>query len=456
MEILASIIIRTKNEERWIEACIKKIQSQKKIKTEIIIVDNNSKDKTLDICKKFKTKIIRIKKFLPGKAINLGIEKSKGNYIVCLSAHCIPCDDYWLYNLTKNISQKKKHVAVYGRQVPLPYTSDFDKRDLLNTFGIEKRIQSKDSFFHNANSAFLKSIWKKYPFNEKLTNIEDRVWGHQIVKDKYKIIYEPKASVFHWHGIHQDMDKDRCSKIVKILEDLDLNYSNYHYQKLTDLKVSLIIPHKVDDKQFYESQNLMQQTIELGKKSKYIKNIFVSSDDKKIINLSKKLGCVIPSLRPSYLSEKHIDLLTVCKHALAQMEKKKIFSDYIIVASDNYPLREENFFDSLIEKIHKNNFECVVAAKEQKGTLWILENKNKNKVYETNIPSAFKDKSFYISLYSYGFITRPNNIRTSSFDDKKTGFLKIKNNFSLIDHKDFRKINKIYQRNKNIKNEKKN
>jgi rhamnosyltransferase len=446
MENLISIIVRTKNEERWIESCIQKIQSQKKVNTEIVIVDNNSQDKTLDICKKFKVKIIKIKNFFPGLAINMGVKKSKGNVIVCLSAHCVPCDDYWLYNLIKNLNKKKKYVAVYGRQVPLPYSSDFDKRDLLNTFGLEKRIQSKDSFFHNANSAFLKSIWEKYPFDDKLTNIEDRVWAHKIIKYGYKIVYEPKAKVFHWHGIHQDMDKSRCGKIVKILENLDFNYSTKHYQKLTDLKVSLIIPQKVDNKPFHERQNLIRNTIELGKRCKYIKNIIVSSDDKKIINFSKKLGCITIGPRPSYLSEKHIDLLTVCKHTLSEMEKKKIFSDYIVVASDNYPFREIFFFDNLISKMHKNNYECIVAAKEQKGTLWILGNKNKKKLDETNIPSALKDKKFYLSFYSYGFIVRPSNIRTVSIDDKKTGFLKTKNSFSLLDYKDSEKINKYTRR----------
>ena len=45
----------------------------------------------------------------------------------------------------------------------------------------------------------------------------------QILKKNYKIIYEPKASVFHWHGINQEMDKKRCDKIVEILENLIQN-----------------------------------------------------------------------------------------------------------------------------------------------------------------------------------------------------------------------------------------
>jgi hypothetical protein len=128
------------------------------------------------------------------------------------------------------------------------------------------------------------------------------------------------------------------------------------------------------------------------------------------------------------------------------MEKKKIFSDYIVVASDNYPFREVFFFDNLISKMHKSNYECIVAARVQKGTLWILENKNKTKLEETIIPSSLKDKKFYLSFYSYGFIVRPSNIRTVSIDDKKTGFLKIKNSFSLLDYKDSEKINKYTRR----------
>ena len=48
-----------------------------------------------------------------------------------------------------------------GRKIIRKKYSNLDKRDLLNTFGLDKKIQKKDSFFHNANSAFLKSFWLK-------------------------------------------------------------------------------------------------------------------------------------------------------------------------------------------------------------------------------------------------------------------------------------------------------
>ena len=46
-----------------------------------------------------------------------------------------------------------------------PDTTDVDKRDLLTIFGLDKKIQVKDTFFHNANSAFRREIWKKIPLS---------------------------------------------------------------------------------------------------------------------------------------------------------------------------------------------------------------------------------------------------------------------------------------------------
>ena len=43
-----SIIIRTKNEERWISNCLDKIFSQSYKNFEVILVDNNSSDKTVE------------------------------------------------------------------------------------------------------------------------------------------------------------------------------------------------------------------------------------------------------------------------------------------------------------------------------------------------------------------------------------------------------------------------
>jgi len=99
-----SIVIRTKNEERWITACLTAIFSQKHKDFEVIIVDNESSDKTIEKASQFNiTKVITCKDYRPGLALNMGFKEAKGEYVVCLSGHCIPVNEKWReYTESKN------------------------------------------------------------------------------------------------------------------------------------------------------------------------------------------------------------------------------------------------------------------------------------------------------------------------------------------------------------------
>ena len=233
---MISIIVRTENEERWIGHCLQAIASQNLQQYEVIIVDNGSTDKTLQIVEEFKKSLRGLKvvkfngQFKPGAAINLGISNSTGKFIVILSGHCIPKSDNWLNALIEKL-ENVKVGGVYGRQEPLPFSSPLDKRDLAITFGLDPKVQVKDPFFHNANSAFRREVWNSFPFDEEVSNIEDRVWGAKLIENKYEIHYVPEASVYHFHGIHHNADRQRAKQIVTIMERLE--HTN------TDLKDTL-------------------------------------------------------------------------------------------------------------------------------------------------------------------------------------------------------------------------
>ena len=178
-----SIIIRTKNEERWINECLNSIFSQSFKDFEIIIVDNNSNDKTIEKAKKFDIKhIINLEEYFPGKALNKGISQSLGEFIVAISAHCIPTNSHWLENLVKAIKEDSNYAGVYGRQQPMSFSSDTDKRDLTLVFGLDRKIQLKDNFFHNANSIIRKKCWDLENYDNNITNIEDRLWAQSMLK----------------------------------------------------------------------------------------------------------------------------------------------------------------------------------------------------------------------------------------------------------------------------------
>ena len=185
-----SVIIRSFNEEKWIRHCLEAVNNQDLKNIEIILVDNLSTDRSVEIAEKLNVdKILNINEYTPGKALNLGIKNSNADFIAILSAHCIPTDEKWLSNMINNINEDKNIAAVYSRQVPLPFSNPSDSRDLFITFGQESRSQKSDSFFHNASSLIRYQRWKENPFNEEITNIEDRIWANEQQELGYSINY---------------------------------------------------------------------------------------------------------------------------------------------------------------------------------------------------------------------------------------------------------------------------
>ena len=67
-------------------------------------------------------------------------------------------------------------------------------------------------------------MWNKISFDENVTNIEDRIWAQEVINNNYRIMYEPEASVYHYHGVHQDGNTSRLKSVVKIIEARQKNY----------------------------------------------------------------------------------------------------------------------------------------------------------------------------------------------------------------------------------------
>src|SRR4030066_1052634 len=93
-----SVLIRTKNEEKYLGQTLSVIFSQTRKDIEVLIVDSGSTDKTLEAAREFPVTIFEIKPkdFTWGYALNYGFQRASGKYIVCLSAHALPQSEYWL------------------------------------------------------------------------------------------------------------------------------------------------------------------------------------------------------------------------------------------------------------------------------------------------------------------------------------------------------------------------
>ncbi len=421
-----SIIIRTKNEERWILACLKLISEQDYQDYEIIIVDNNSVDKTIEKAINFGIKkIIRIQDYYPGKAINLGIENSEGKYVVILSAHCLPINNFWLINLVKSIEEDELYAGVYGRQEPMSFSSPADKRDLTLVFGLDRKVQIKDSFFHNANSIIRKKCWDEIKFDEKLTNIEDRVWADQMLKQGYKILYEPEASVYHYHGINHNQDNQRVNNIVKIIEDKQINFKSGKLDA-SNLEIAAIIPVKGNLNKIKENY-LINYTINSALKSKYISRVIVSTDNKETAKKVISLGAEAPFIRPKSLSDPFINLEKVQQYSLSELENNGYYPDLIFHLEETFPFRTDEMLDQMIMHLLNSGYDSVIAAKSETSWMWnVKKNGEISRIDEGDIPRAFKNQS-YIGLHGLGCLTYSEYIRNGSLLGKNTGLFNIEN-----------------------------
>ena len=84
---MLSIIIPTLNEEKHLKKLLQSIEGQDFADYEIIIADAGSKDKTLEIAKKYKCKIV--KGGLPARGRNNGAKVAKGERLLFLDADVV-------------------------------------------------------------------------------------------------------------------------------------------------------------------------------------------------------------------------------------------------------------------------------------------------------------------------------------------------------------------------------
>ena len=84
-----------------------------------------------------------------------------------------------------------------------------------------------------------------------------------------------------------------------------------------------IIPARANSKRIknkniinFFNKPIIYWPIQMAKKSKIFKRIFVSTDSKKISKISQKYGAEVPFLRPKKISNDKAGILEVVKHLI--------------------------------------------------------------------------------------------------------------------------------------------
>lgn len=269
MKSKISIFIPTKNAGRQFHHVLNQISNQKEKDFEIIIVDSDSTDQTLEITKKFSEKFklkfpIKVYKIKPeefghGKTRNFALKyaNKSSKFIVFLTQDAIPANNQWLSSLIENFKDKKV-AGVFSRQIPKKNARETEKF-FYNYYFPDKKIIKlnkkyslfpENIFFSNVSSAIKKDLLKKYPFDESLIMSEDQKWAKDVIEKGYKTIYEPKSAVIHSHNYSlkqifqryfdstmslNEIEKGNFKNFIKIQIKYFLNQYKYVLNKNTFL-----------------------------------------------------------------------------------------------------------------------------------------------------------------------------------------------------------------------------
>jgi len=110
---------------------------------------------------------------------------------------------------------------------------------------------------------------------------------------------------------------------------------------------------------------LIAWTIEAALNAQYLDEVMVTTDDREIADIARKLNASVPFLRPKELAEDDTTSFDVVKHALEfyRNELNKQF-DYTLLLQPTSPLRKHSDIDCAIDFLEKKQADAVISVCE--------------------------------------------------------------------------------------------
>ena len=192
---LLSIVIRCRNQAGTLKEVLQALSLQEcAFDWELIVVDNESTDQTVQLARNFGARVITIEreKYTHGRALNSGLAIARGELVLNLSAHSLPVGRFFLASAV--IPFRDPHMAAAmcmeaGRSWLI--TNWHKPEDISWADGREPATCTEKfvAVRKMTNSALVlrRSVWEKIPFDEMLESTEDKQWGMQVLSAGYTI-----------------------------------------------------------------------------------------------------------------------------------------------------------------------------------------------------------------------------------------------------------------------------
>jgi len=235
-----SVIVPVYNGSKTLNLCLQALLEldYPKNRYEIIIVDNNSKDDSVEIIKRYPVSLYHETKIQTSYAArNKGIRESRGDIICFTDSDCI-VDKQWLKELV-NIFHDPKIGCIGGLILsyePVTQVEKYIDKNMLVTHSKKTHFMA---FAATANAAYRKSVFEKAGmFNVKYITGSDMEmsWRMQLKTD-YEMAFTDKAIIYHKHRSNLKqffLQRRRNGLASVILCDLYGSFPNYPKERYSN------------------------------------------------------------------------------------------------------------------------------------------------------------------------------------------------------------------------------
>ena len=221
MNKLVSIIILTYNSEKYIEECLQSVFNQTYKNVEVIIVDNNSQDKTKGILRESKgnLKVIFNNKNLGYTGgNNIGIRESRGEYVIIINPDVILAENY-IQEVINEFEQNVQSGSIQGKYYQL---NNGIKTKIIDTVGFKffksgrvidegqgdedvgQYEEKREVFGVNGNAAaYRRTTLNDIKYKEEYLDenffcyAEDFDLAWRVKTRGWKCVYTPQAILWH-------------------------------------------------------------------------------------------------------------------------------------------------------------------------------------------------------------------------------------------------------------------
>ncbi len=199
-ERFISIVIANYNMASTIGKCLEAVFSSKYENFEVVVVDDNSEDNSVEIIKQFPCKLIRLDKHVgASKVRNIGASDSNGDIIFFTDADCL-LKENTLSIINKTLAEISANVVLGGTYTKIPADKGFFSlfQSVFINYSETKKVKDPDYIATHAMVINARTFRKSNGFSEScLPILEDVEFSHRLRKTGHRLVINPLIEVRH-------------------------------------------------------------------------------------------------------------------------------------------------------------------------------------------------------------------------------------------------------------------